>query len=52
MHNTKKYMFAVFKTGDHPMKPSIRDLLVYNRRRSAEAAVQQAKKLRIQALER
>lgn len=48
----KKYMVAVFQSGEQPLYPSIRDLLVYNRRRSAEAAVQQAKKLRIQALER
>ena len=39
----KKYMVAVFQSGEQPLYPTIRDLLAYNRRRSAEMAVQRAK---------
>ena len=47
-----KYMVGVFQSGEQPLYPTIRDLLMYNRRRSAEAAVQRAKQPRTQTLER
>ena len=47
-----EYMVAVFQSGEQPLYPTIRDLLMYNRRRSAEAAVQRAKQTRTQTLER
>ena len=47
-YKSRKYMVAVFQ----PLYPTIRDLLMYNRRRSAEAAVQRAKQTRTQTLER
>ncbi len=42
-YKQKKYMVATFLSGNQPLQPSISDLLRYNRRRSAEAAVQKAK---------
>lgn len=51
-YKSGKYMVAVFQSGEQPLYPTIRDLLVYNRRRSAEAAVQRAKQHRAQTLER
>ena len=51
-YTSRKYMVAVFQSGEQPLYPTIRDLLAYNRRRSAEAAVQRAKQSRTQALER
>ncbi len=51
-YKSKKYMVAVFQSGEQPLYPTIHDLLAYNRRRSAEVAVQRAKKTRTEALER
>ena len=51
-YQSSKYMVAVFQSGEQPLYPTIRDLLAYNRRRSAEVAVQRAKKTRTEALER
>ena len=45
-------LYAQYKSGEQPLYPTIRDLLAYNRRRSAEMAVQRAKKTRTEALER
>lgn len=39
----KKYMVAVFESGKGDLYENTRDLLLFNRRRSAEKAVQQAK---------
>ena len=49
-YKTKKYMVAVFGKGD--LYENMRDLLLFNRRRSAEKAVQQAKKQRAVGMER
>ena len=43
-YKTKKYMVAVFESGKGDLYENTRDLLLFNRRRSAEKAVQQAKK--------
>ena len=43
-YKVKKYMVAVFESGRGDLYENTRDLLLYNRRRSAERAVQQAKK--------
>lgn len=45
-YKTKKYMVAVFESGKGDLYENMRDLLLFNRRRSAEKAVQQAKKQR------
>ena len=42
-YKTKKYMVAVFESGKGDLYENTRDLLIFNRRRSAEKAVQQAK---------
>ena len=42
-YKKKKYMVATFLSGNQPLQPSISDLLKYNRRKSAEMAVQKAK---------
>lgn len=42
-YKTKKYMVAVFESGKGDLYENTRDLLLFNRRRSAEKAVQQAK---------
>ena len=41
-YKTKKYMVAVFESGKGDLYENTRDLLLFNRRRSAEKAVQQA----------
>ena len=43
-YKTKKYMVAVFESGKGDLYENTRDLLLFNRRRSAEKAVQQAKR--------
>ena len=43
-YKTKKYMVAVFESGKGDLYENTRDLLLFNRRRSAEKTVQQAKK--------
>ena len=51
-YKTKKYMVAVFESGKGDLYENTRDLLLFNRRRSAEKAVQQAKKQRAVGMER
>ena len=51
-YQTKKYMVAVFESGKGNLYENMRDLLLFNRRRSAEKAVQQAKKQRAAGMER
>lgn len=48
-YKTKKYMVAVFESGKGDLYENTRDLLLFNRRRSAEKAVQQAKSRRPRA---
>lgn len=43
-YKTKKYMVAVFESGKGDLYENTRDLLLFNRRRSAKKAVQQAKR--------
>lgn len=42
-YKEQKYLVAVFLSGEEELYPQTRDLLLYNRRRSAEKAVQQQK---------
>lgn len=51
-YKAKKYMVAVFESGSADLYQSTRDLLLYNRRRSAEKAVQREKKQRSMSMER
>lgn len=51
-YKAKKYMVAVFESGSADLYQSTRDLLLYNRRRSAEKAVQREKKRRSMSMER
>lgn len=51
-YKNTKYLVVVFKSGDDDLYECTRDLLLFNRRRSAEKAVQQAKKKRTADLER
>ena len=51
-YKTKKYMVAVFESGKGDLYENTRDLLLYNRRRSAEKAVQQEKKQRQSAAQK
>ena len=51
-YKAKKYMVAVFESGKGDLYENTRDLLLFNRRRSAEKAVQQAKKQRAVGMER
>ena len=48
----QKYMVAVFHSGQEDLKESTMALLAYNKRRSAELAVQREKKRRTANLER
>ena len=48
----QKYMVAVFHSGQEDLKENTMALLAYNKRRSAELAVQQEKKRRTANLER
>lgn len=48
----QKYMVAVFHSGQEDLKENTMALLAYNKRRSAELAVQQEKKRRTASLER
>ena len=48
----QKYMVAVFHSGQEDWKENTMALLAYNKRRSAELAVQQEKKRRTASLER
>ena len=51
-YKTKKYMVAVFESGKGDLYENTRDLLLFNRRRSAEKAVQQGKKRNRQSRQR
>ncbi len=51
-YKAKKYMVAVFESGRGDLYENTRDLLLFNRRRSAERTVQQEKKQRTAAMER
>ena len=42
-YKTKKYMVAVFESGKGDLYENTRDLLLFNRRRSAEKTVQQGR---------
>ena len=48
----KQYMVAVFHSGQEDLKENTLALLAYNKRRSAELAVQREKKRRTASLER
>ena len=48
----QKYMVAVFHSGQEDLKENTMALLAYNKRRSAELAVQQEKKQRRVSMER
>lgn len=48
----QKYMVAVFHSGQEDLKENTLALLAYNKRRSAELAVQREKKRRTAGLER
>ena len=50
-YKAKKYMVAVFESGKGNLYENTRDLLLYNRRRSAEKAVQQEKTQRAARME-
>ena len=51
-YKVKKYMVAVFESGRENLYENTRDLLLFNRRRSAERTVLQEKKQRTTAMER
>lgn len=51
-YKAKKYTVAVFESGKGDLYENTRDLLLFNRRRSAERAVQQEKKCRAAKMER
>ena len=48
----QKYLVAVFRSGREDLKENTLALLAYNKRRSAELAVQREKKRRTAGLER
>lgn len=50
-YKAKKYLVAVFESGGGDLYENARDLLLYNRRRSAEKAVQEEKTQRAAAAE-
>ena len=52
MYKKKKYLVAVYASGEKDLYENVRDLLVYNKRRSAEREVQREKKQRAAAQER
>lgn len=47
----KKYLVAVFESGEKDLYQGTLDLLAYNKRRCAELAVQKAKKANATAME-
>ena len=51
-YKAKEYLVAVFESGSADLYQYTRDLLIYNRRRSAQRAVQQEKKQRTASMER
>ena len=52
MYKKKKYLVAVFASGEKDLYQGTLDLLSYNRRRCAELEVQREKKQRTAAAER
>ena len=52
MYKKKKYLVAVYESGEKDLYENVRDLLVYNKRRSAEREVQREKKRRAAVPER
>ena len=52
MYKKKKYLVAVFESGEKDLYQGTLDLLSYNRRRCAELEVQREKKQRTAAAER
>ena len=52
MYKKKKYLVAVFESGEKELYRGTLDLLSYNKRRCAELEVQQEKKQRAAAAER
>ena len=52
MYKKKKYLVAVFESGEKELYRGTLDLLSYNKRRFAELEVQQEKKQRAAAAER
>ena len=51
-YKKKKYLVAVYESGEKDLYENVRDLLVYNKRRTAEREVQREKRQRASALER
>ena len=47
-YKAQKYLVAVFLTGEENLYEQTRDLLLYNRRRSAEKEVQRQKEIQMQ----
>ena len=52
MYKKKKYLVAVFESGEKDLYQGTLDLLAYNKRRRAELEVQREKKQRTAAAER
>lgn len=48
-YKAKKYLVAVFESGRGDLYENMRDLLLFNQRRSAEREIQQEKKQRVSA---
>lgn len=44
-YKPRKYTVAVFESGGQDLRQSVRDLLVYNKRRCAELAVRREKRI-------
>ena len=51
-YKKKKYLIAVYESGEKDLYENVRDLLVYNKRRTAEREVQREKRQRASAPER
>ncbi len=51
-YKKKKYLVAVYESGEKDLYQGTLDLLAYNKRRSAELEVQREKKRRAAAVER
>jgi len=51
-YKKKNYLVAVYESGEKDLYENVRDLLVYNKRRTAERKVQREKRQRAAALER
>ena len=51
-YKKKKYLVAVYESGEKDLYENVRDLLVFNKRRSAEREVRREKSQRASAPER